>query len=208
MRRGRSGRWGLLAASLVLFGCPSLSSPTDRIRSVIERLDAKGVTIELEDGGRLEIPPGRIRATAVDAGGSDASVLEAFVQLEIEGKVGGLLVSYVGNERIQARCTTSCELLGPFAPRLQGVLLALGARREALGARDRGALAALAEEGTQRPGPTIEEVEGAAARSPAGWFIRVMGEEAVVGEAAPDGSQKRLTLVRERDEWRFRSGLP
>lgn len=50
-------------------------------------------------------------------------------------------------------------------------------------------------------GVLAEVVPGADERGAGGWFIRVEREEALVGEAARDGTRQRQTLVREGDRW-------
>jgi len=193
---------------LGLFGCPSLASPADRVRGALERLSEEGTALSLARERTLQIPTGRIEALAVDAGREERGALEAFSQLAIEGRSGEVVVSYVGNERIRVRCTTSCKVEEPFAPRLAGVLEALWARRDALAAGDLAAITALAAASDRNPPPTLEELRQAASRDAAAWFIRVEGRTAVVGEAAADGSQKRLGLIREADGWAFSAGLP
>jgi len=111
----------------------------------------------------------------------------------------------VGNERFRVRCAGSCRIDGPLAPRLAAVVEALLARRAALAAGDAAALASLARDET-RLDP--DGLRAAAEREVAGWFIRVEGDEAVVGEAAADGKQRRLQLGRSGEAWLFSSGLP
>src|SRR5690606_3778686 len=53
-----------------------------------------------------------------------------------------------------------------------------------------------------------EEVREAGARAARGWFVRVETDSAIVGEADPDGRQRRLRLLRTEDGWRFETGLP
>lgn len=207
----RGGAKGLLIGVGLLMGlsaCPSLVSPADRVRGALERLSEEGTAIDLARDRSLRIPPGSIEAMAVDAGREDRGALEAFSQLAIEGRSGDVLVSYVGNERVRVRCTTSCRVEEPFAPRLAGVIEVLWARRDALVAEDLAAIIGMASADDRNPPPTLEELRAAAAREGVAWFIRVEGRTAVVGEAAGDGSQKRLSMIREEDGWAFSAGLP
>lgn len=198
----RSLALALLAAA---FGCSSLASSPDRARAVLGKLGRTGVTIPLAGGRTLEIPPGKLEAMAVDAGPGDRRAFDAFGQLSLAGRIDGIPVSYVGNERFRIECGGSCRVEGPVAPRLAAVVEALLARRDALAAGDVAALSALA---AKEPRIDPDALRVAADREVAGWFIRVEGDEAVVGEAAPDGKQKRIQLARVGEAWRFSSGLP
>ncbi len=196
----------LLSLPILVAGCPTLASPADRARAALEALSREGVELPLSGGRSIQIPIGRIEATAVDTGARERSSFEAFGQLSIAGRVGEIPFSYVGNERFQVVCTTSCKVDGALAPRLVAVIEALLARRAALDARDPAAVAALAADGLRGSSP--DEISTAAERAVAAWFIRVEGNEAIVGEAGPDGGQKRLTLVGADGAWRFAAGLP
>jgi len=197
----------LLLASLAsaVWGCTSLASPTEKARAAIAEAAGAGIEIPLTGGRILEIPAGKLEAVAVDAGPGTRNAFDAFGQLSLAGRIDGVPVSYVGNERFRIRCGRTCRIDGPMAPRLAAVVEALVARRDALAAGDPAALAALA---STEPRIDPEGMRAAADREVAGWFIRVEGDEAVVGEASPDGKQKRLQLVRAGDAWRFASGLP
>ena len=199
------GRFVALALVAAAFGCSSLASSPDRARAVLEELGRTGVTIPLAGGRSLVVPPGRLEAMAVDAGPGDRRAFDAFGQLSLSGRVDGIPVSYVGNERFRIECGRACRVEGPVAPRLAAVLEALLARRDALAAGDGAALSSLA---AKEPRIDPGSLRAAADREVGGWFIRVEGDEAVVGEAAPDGRQKRLQLARSGEAWRFASGLP
>ncbi|AKU90218.1 hypothetical protein [Vulgatibacter incomptus] len=203
-----AGALPLLGAILVLLGsgCTSLESPSDRARSALERLSSHGFSIPVDAGVSIDVPAGKLVATAVDAGSRKRGTLEAFGQLAIEGRVDGIPLSYVGNEKFLVSCSTTCSVDGALAPRLADVVRLLRARRAALHARDPAAVAALSS--AELPSPTADELAAADGRGVAAWFIRVEGDSAVVGEAAVDGKQKRLALVRADGAWRFESGLP
>lgn len=186
-------------------GCTQLASSADRARSALDELGAAGFTIPLADRGAIEVPPGKLEAVAVDVGPGSRGSFEAFAQLSITGRLDGVPLSYVGNERFRIRCDPACRVDGPVAPRLAAVAGALVARRAALAGGDPALLASLAA-GEPRLEP--DSLREAAERPAAGWFIRVEGDEAVVGEADPGGRQKRLQLVGEGGAWRFSSGLP
>jgi len=197
----------LLALSLALFAaaCSSLASSADRARAAIAEVADAGLAIPLADGRTLEIPAGHLEAVAVDVGPGTRRAFDAFAQLSLTGRIDGVPISYVGNERFRVRCAGSCRIDGPLAPRLAAVVEALLARRAALAAGDAAALASLARDET-RLDP--DGLRAAAEREVAGWFIRVEGDEAVVGEAAADGKQRRLQLGRSGEAWLFSSGLP
>lgn len=187
------------------WGCTSLASPTEKARAALAEVASAGIEIPLAGGRILQIPAGKLEAVAVDAGPGTRSAFDAFGQLSLAGRIDGVPVSYVGNERFRIRCGGSCRIDGPLAPRLAAVVEALVARRDALAAGDAAALAALAG---QEPRLDPDEMRAAADREVAGWFIRVEGDEAVVGEASAGGKQKRLQLTRVGEAWRFSSGLP
>src|SRR5690606_39456817 len=86
----------------------------------------------------------------MDAYARDGGELEGFAQLSIEGRVGEVALSYLGNERLLFRCgARECSVRGPLAPRLEGVVEALVARRRALEAVDRDALGRLDRKSTR-----------------------------------------------------------
>jgi len=201
--RTRAALVGLLS---LLLGCTALESPRDRARKAVERLAADGLTVELASGERLVVPPGGMKVLAMDAYPRDGGELEGFAQLSIEGRVGELSVSYLGNERVLFRCgAAGCSVRGPLAPRLEGVIEALVSRRRALEAGDGEALARLALEPIPLP---EEEVRQAATRAVRGWYVRVETDSAIVGEADLEGRQRRLCLRRVDGGWRFETGLP
>ncbi|HLV60767.1 MAG TPA: hypothetical protein VKY51_05125 [Fredinandcohnia sp.] len=194
----------LLLPLLVLLSCTALESPRDRARKAVERRVEAGVVVELEGGERLVVE--RVEVLAMDAYRDERGGLEGFAQLAIEGKVGEIPISYLGNERIAFRCgSSSCSVDGPLARRLEGVAAALSARRRALAREDGPALSALDAEG--RPF-AHDEVRTAAARPVSAWYVRVESGSAIVGEADPEGRQRRLRLVEREGGWRFEAGLP
>lgn len=199
----RSALVGILS---LLLACTALESPRDRARKAVERFAADGLSVELASGDRLVVPPGGVKVLAMDAYARDGGELEGFAQLSIEGRVGKVALSYLGNERLLFRCgARECSVRGPLAPRLEGVVEALVARRRALEAVDRDALGRLALEPVDLD---EEEVRQAGSRAARGWFVRVETDSAIVGEADPDGRQRRLRLLRTEDGWRFETGLP
>lgn len=189
---------------LLLVACTALESPRDRARKAVERLAEEGLTVELAVGERLVVD--RVEVLAMDAYPRERAGLEGFAQLSIEGRVGEIPISYLGNEKLAFRCgASSCSVEGPLAQRLEGVAEALAARRRALERGDAVALAALDANG--RPF-SAEEVREAAAREVAGWFVRVESGSAIVGEADAEGRQRRLRLGKREGSWRFEAGLP
>jgi hypothetical protein len=171
----------------------------------VERLGEEGLSIELPSGENLAVPPGGVEVLAMDAYARDGG-LEGFAQLSIEGRVGELHVSYLGNERLEFRCSASaCSVQGPLARRLEGVVETLLARRRALEAGDAVALGRLAAS----PLPLADaEVREAAGRPVRGWYVRVESDSAIVGEADPEGRQRRMRLRFVDGSWLFEAGLP
>lgn len=194
----------LLAAFLL--ACTPFESPSQRARTAVERVADQGITLGLPSGGELRIPPGGLAVLAMDAYKRDGGGLQAFAQLSLEGEVGGVSISYLGNEKMEFSCgARACSLRGPLADRLVEVAAALVERRRALEEADLQGLARL----SLRPGPVDPDaVRQEASREARAWFVRVENEEAVVGEAGPDGVQRRLLLRRGQEGWRFAGGVP
>lgn len=200
------GCWILSLLSLVLLGCPQLQSPDERARETIAAASDKGFSLPF-DGGTLEVGPGKLQASSVSATPTEGGRLRVHGRISLEGRVDGLPVSYMGDERLQVICGRSCSLEGSPAQGLLDLLSVLRARRQALADGDREALAALVVPAAHR---TIERADlaEAGARAAAGWFIRIDRDEALVGEALEGGGQRSLVLRREEAGWRFVSGLP
>lgn len=189
---------------LLLTACTALESPRDRARKAVERLVEEGAAVELPSGETLAIEG--VEVLAMDAYSRERGGLQGFAQLSIEGRVGDVSISYLGNETLDFRCgASSCSVRGPLARRLEGVADALVLRRRALASQDALALSRLAADG--RPF-TEEEVRGAAAREVAGYFVRVESDAAIVGEADAEGRQRRMRLRQKEGGWRFEAGLP
>lgn len=190
----------------LVLACTALESPRDRARKAVERLGEAGLSIELPSGETLVVPPGGVEVLAMDAYALERGGLEGFAQLSIEGRVGEVQVSYLGNERLEFRCSASaCSVQGPLARRLEGVVETLLSRRRALEARDATALGRLAS----NPRPLADgEVREAAERPVRGWYVRVETDSAIVGEADPEGRQRRMRLRFVDGSWRFEAGLP
>ncbi len=164
----------------------------------------EGVSVELGTGERLVVE--RLEVLAMDAYAREGGGLEGFAQFSISGRVGEIPISYLGNERLEFRCSaSSCSVRGPLARRFEGVAEALAARRQALRQKDAVLLSTLAKVG--RPFSEAE-IEEAAARDIAGWYVRVESDSAIVGEADGSGKQRRMKLVQEEGGWRFEAGLP
>jgi hypothetical protein len=198
---------GILAAGLA--SCTALESPRQRATHAVERLGAAGLSLRIADEEVLHIPAGGIEVLAMDAYPTERGSLEAFAQLSVDGSVEGAMgpvaVSYLGNERLALRCgARRCEVEGELAGRLQGVVEALARRQLALRSQDLVALTSLAAS----PGPIDEDaLRRGGERAVASWFIRVETDSAIVGEAGPDGAQRRLHLREGPGGWRFVGGL-
>lgn len=194
-----------LAGWAASVACTVLESPRQRATRAVERLGEAGIELPLAAEATLRIPPGGVEVLAMDAYATEGGALDAFAQLSVDGTVGRVEVSYLGNERLALSCgARRCEIEGELAARLRGVLEALVQRQQALRARDVGALSRLAA----APGPMApEDLERQAGREVAAWYIRVETDSAIVGEADPAGAQRRLHLRDEGDGWRFVGGL-
>lgn len=189
----------------VLTACTAFESPRKQAADAVERWAATEARLPLQDGRNLTIPAGRMQVSGLDAFRLGGGAIEAFGQVSLEGRVGEIPISYLGNERIDVLCTRTCELQGAPLDRLREVMELLLTRRESLESGEMGKLEQLATD----PAPVQEEAfRQAAQRRPAAWFIRVEGDEAVVGEADAAGRQKRLLLRKDERGWRFQAGLP
>lgn len=187
-------------------GCSQLDSPDARARKAVAAAAADGFALPV-DGTTLEVPPGKLVATSVTTAPLGEGRLRTFGRVSLEGRLDGLPVSYVGDERFVVRCAARCELEGSPAPRLVALLAVLDARRAALAAGDRQKLIELAVPDA-RPQLARADLRAAAERPTAGWFIRIDRDEALVGEATRGGGQRQLILRGEGAGWRFVSGLP
>jgi hypothetical protein len=127
--------------------------------------------------------------------------------VSLEGRLDGMPVSYVGDERFVVVCAAHCELDGSPAPRLVSLLEVLQARRAALASGDRARLMELAVPDA-RPQLARANLDAVAGRQVGAWFIRIDRDEALVGEASASGGQRQLILRAEGAGWRFVSGLP
>lgn len=192
---------------LALVACSPLESDDRRARQALAELSATGYQAPLDEGARLEVPPGRAEGMAVTAVPLERGRLVASGRISVEGRAGGTPFSYLGDERFLVVCTGPCKVEGSPAPQLEEVLGRLLERRQALERGDAEALKALSTVGGSRE---IEggDVAAAGARGARAWFIRVDRNVAIVGEAGGDGQQWKMTLEKEGDEWRFASGLP
>lgn len=211
--RGPSPLWMRAARLLPLLpllwmsACTTLESDDARSRQALARFSEAGFEVELDGGGRLEVPPGRISGMAVTAVPVERGRLLASGRISAEGRLDGTPFSYLGDERFSVSCTGTCEVVDTPAPEMAAVLKLLRERRRALSAGDSQALRSLATEAG------LLEIDAgdllaAAGRLPLAWFIRVDRDVAIVGEAAEEGGQKRIVLQREEGQWRFVSGLP
>lgn len=198
-----------LAAILcvLLVSCAGLESDDRRARRAVEEAAAAGFRFELPDGALLEIPAGRLEAVGVTAFPLEDRRLRAFARISLEGRVDGMPISYVGDEKFVVSCAGGCRLAGAPAPRLLELLAVLRERRAALAAGDRERLAAVA---VPEAGPQLAraDLRPSAERRPSAWFIRIDREEALVGEALEGGGTRQLVLRSDGAGWRFVSGLP
>lgn len=185
-------------------GCTALENPRTLALEAVEAWAESERVLPLADDSELQLPAGRLRISGLQAWRKEGGRIEAFGKVSAEGRAAGRPFSYLGNERLELRCRRDCELQEAPIARMREVLGALVARQDALRAGDRDALNGLAES----PEPLdAEAVEAAAQRGVAAWFIRVEGDEAIVGEADEEGQQRRLLLRRGEEGWRFRTGL-
>ena len=157
--------------------------------------------LEVPGHAPLRIPAGAFRAVNVTAHEEGTGRLLASGQISLEGRVGDVVVTYLGSERVAVSCGRTCEVDGAVAPRLSAVLAALQARAAALAARARTPRAAPAAPGTPVGAP-------GEAPTPATWIVRVDREKAEVGEAPDGGTPRILRLVQDGERYRFESGLP
>ncbi|WP_373044716.1 hypothetical protein [Vulgatibacter sp.] len=196
----------LLLVLFALAGCSQLQSPDTRAREAVAAAAAEGFSLPL-DGATLDVPPGRLTAISVTTAPLGEGKLRGFARISLEGRLDGMPVSYVGDERFVVACAGRCALEGPPAPRLVALLEVLLQRRAALEAGDRERLASLAVPDARQQ-IARADLQAAAARPVAGWFIRIDRDEAMVGEAAPGAGQRQLILRHEQGSWRLVSGLP
>jgi hypothetical protein len=192
-------RAALPALCLALSACPHARSPEARLEEALQDLAARGFS----DGG-VEVGPSAITWTAL-VGRAEGDAVKGTARVTIEGRASGVPFSYMGTERVQARCGVRCELDGAPARRMIGVLSALRARRAALAEGDEAALRALAADGVQLASVPLADRRD---RAPAAWFVKVERGQALVGEAAADGKQHPLSLEERGSRWVFTAGLP
>ncbi len=183
-----------------------LESPDTRARKAVAAAAEGGFTLPV-DGLSLAVPPGKLTATSVSTAPLGDGSLRAFARISLEGRLDGMPVSYVGDERFVVVCAAACALRGSPAPRLQELLTVLHARRAALASNDRAKLMELSVPDA-RPQLARADLGPSAERAAAAWFIRIDRDEALVGEASPGGPQRQLILRSEEAGWRFVSGLP
>lgn len=195
-----------LVALLALAGCPQLQSPDRRAREAIAAAAEGELRMPVGDAV-LVVPPGRLQAASVTTAPGNGGRLRAFARISLEGRLDGVAVSYVGDERLAVVCAARCEVEGVAAPRLAALLEVLRARRRALAAGDRDALRALAVP-EAHPHLARADLAASAARPAAGWFVRIDRDEALVVEASPDGERRQLVLAHRPEGWRLVSGLP
>lgn len=146
----------------------------------------------------------------------------AWATLDFSGKLGATEVSSLGVERVPfVRKGRDWVPEGVAAPRLTAVVLALETRRRALEAGDRAALKALtAPEAGGGDGAEVEKVLALQKRRyrAEAWYLRLERDEAVANEEwrlegvlpsrpVDDRGQRRLSLVRNGDEFFFSPGL-
>ncbi len=153
-------------------------------------------------GTALPLTSVRLSDVVVQVDGTRA---RALFRVEAEG-AGRVRLGYVGGE--QARLALGARgwgLAGPRLPRRVGGRAAGDGRRQAVGAREPAALAALALDGGVPPLAALSSEP-----APLAYFVRVEGDHATVSEVARAGAgqpthQRELRFSAGR--WRFSSGL-
>lgn len=204
---------------LACAACPALVAPESEIASALYHY-AQGAAPAFEVGGaRVRIERVAFARVLVKPEGRGYT---AVATVDAEGRLeGGPHVSYLGLERIPfVRDRQGPRPRGALLPALAELIECLRAKDAAVARGDAAALQTLLADRWDDPSVDREKLlravheRGPAPASPpaASWFIRIERDGADVleerpGSAGQPARRTRYRLVREREGFRFSSGL-
>ncbi len=205
-------------------GCSELLvGPEKDIAATLKGLEARG-TLELPGTGTLKTERLLFDRLLVKPEGNGYTAVS---NVDLDGAVDGLRISYIGFERIPfVRRDGRFVPSGSLTPNLVELLEVLRARADAFSRGDAAAYEALLAKGWEEPGidraALLERLHGDFARGPparievTGWTLRNDRHAAEVTEEyrlhlgegqPPRQARARYTLKREDGRFRFASGL-